>query len=247
MLTLLAGLPAPFEKSGKWGYKAAGGRVVIEPRFTVAQEFSPEGIAAVVDERGWAYIDPQGRILVRPVVVDNGPDDFEEGLARFRDGGRVGFFDKNGKIAIPAKFAFALPFSEGLSAVCEGCREQPEGEHTVVTGGKWGFIDAHGAVAIPLQFEKAEKFERGRAKVKSAGKWKYIDKKGAEVAASIGEARMEQDGTVVLQLRAESADGAIGDALLRYPPNHPKYKSILQHLGGLRKGESKPVPPWPEK
>jgi hypothetical protein len=60
---------------------------------------------------------------------------------------------------------------------------------------------------------------------------------------SIGQATMEPDGTIVLRLRAVSPK-AIGDALLRYPPDHPQYKSILDHLGGLQPGESKPVPPF---
>lgn len=60
---------------------------------------------------------------------------------------------------------------------------------------------------------------------------------------SIGEATMEPDGTIVLHLRAVSPT-AIGDALLRYPPDHPQYKAILDHLGGLAPGEHKPVPPF---
>jgi len=62
---------------------------------------------------------------------------------------------------------------------------------------------------------------------------------------SIGSATMEEDGTIVLQLRAEGSEGPIGDALLRYPPNHPEYNNILRHLGGLKKGAVKQVPPWP--
>jgi hypothetical protein len=60
---------------------------------------------------------------------------------------------------------------------------------------------------------------------------------------SIGQATMEPDATIILRLRAASPT-AIGDALLRYPPDHPQYKSILDHLGGLTPGESKPVPPF---
>ena len=62
---------------------------------------------------------------------------------------------------------------------------------------------------------------------------------------SIGSARIEEDGTIVLQLRAEGPTGLNGDALLRYPPGHPDYNNILRHLGGLKKGEIKQVPPWP--
>jgi hypothetical protein len=85
-----------------------------------------------------------------------------------------------------------------------------------------------------------------------AGEWTDIDHKGIQIVSknekdSIGSAWMEKDGTIVLQLRAEGPDGLIGDALLRYPRTHPEYKNILRHLGGLKKGEIKQVPPWPSK
>lgn len=65
--------------------------------------------------------------------------------------------------------------------------------------------------------------------------------------ASIGVATMRPDGTILLQLRAEGADGLEGDALLTYPPTDPEYENVLQHLGGLTPGQSKPVPPWPDE
>ncbi|MDP2996135.1 MAG: WG repeat-containing protein [Bryobacterales bacterium] len=248
LFAMLAGHPVPFERGGRWGYKDAAGRVVIQPRFEVAGEFSAQGLAAVVDEGGWAYIDAGGRLVIRPLIVDNGPDYFEEGLARFRRGGAVGFFARNGQVVIEAKFAFALPFSEGLAAVCQRCKKIREGEHAVVMGGEWGFIDGRGNLVIPFGFEQAGRFDHGRARVKSAGEWKSIDKKGRVVAeASIGSAWMEADGTIVLQLRAEGPGPAVGDALLRYPKTHPRYNSVLRHLGGLKAGERKPVPPWPGK
>lgn len=64
--------------------------------------------------------------------------------------------------------------------------------------------------------------------------------------ASIGSARMEADGTLVLMLRAEGPGGLRGDARFVYPPGHPKYGDILKHVGPLSPGESKPVPPWPQ-
>ena len=57
---------------------------------------------------------------------------------------------------------------------------------------------------------------------------------------------MEENGTIVLQLRADSGSGAVGDALLRYAPGDPNYSAILKYVGGLKKGQEKPVPPWPE-
>jgi len=60
---------------------------------------------------------------------------------------------------------------------------------------------------------------------------------------SIGQADMDADGTIILHLRAVSPT-AIGDAQIRYPKDHPQYKMILEHLGGLEPGQSKPVPPF---
>jgi hypothetical protein len=189
ILSVFFAFPVPFKKDDKWGYRDSRGNAVISPRFEVAHEFSAEGIAGVVDSQGWAYIDPTGRVVVRPVVVDNGPDYFVEGLARFRAGGKIGFFDKKGKVVIQANYAFARPFSEGLAAVCDSCKEVRQGEHTAVMGGKWGFINPRGVVVIPLQFEDAGSFETGRARVKTTGSWKYIDKHGAFVGTSGSDKR----------------------------------------------------------
>ncbi|MCB9543295.1 MAG: hypothetical protein H6703_12725 [Myxococcales bacterium] len=65
-----------------------------------------------------------------------------------------------------------------------------------------------------------------------------------KLPTSIGSARMEPDGTLVLTLRAEDGAGTIGDAQFRYGKDHPQYQEVLDHLGGLTPGEEKPVPPW---
>jgi hypothetical protein len=179
---LALALLVPFEKDGRWGYRDKGGKVMIQPSYEIAQEFSAEGIAAVVDGEGWAYIDTAGRVLVRPLVVDNGPDYFHEGLARFRRQGKVGFFDRRGNVVIPPGFDFAMPFFEGRAAVCEGCSEVEDGEHRSVKGGKWGFIDRTGRLAIPLQFAAAGNFKQGRARVLAGAKWQHIDRDGKTAA-----------------------------------------------------------------
>ena len=242
----------PFEQGEKWGYRNAAGKVAIQPHFSLANEFSPEGIAAVVDVKGWAYIDAQGNILIRPFIVDNGPDYFQDGLARFVEFGKFGFFNQKGQVVIQPHFDFAAFFSEGLAAYCMGCRMKAEGEYSLMEGGKWGYMDQKGKRVIGPRFEAAQKFASGKARVKLEGQWISIDKKGKSIMdknkkGAIGAAWKEEDGTIVLQLRAESPGGAMGDALLRYPPGHRQYQEILQHLGGLEKGEKKPVPPWPEK
>lgn len=64
---------------------------------------------------------------------------------------------------------------------------------------------------------------------------------------SIGTATMLADGTLQLHLVARGAGGMIGDAMITYPPHHPQYAYVLEHLGGMKVGESKSVPPFPDK
>ena len=40
------------------------------------------------------------------------------------------------------------------------------------------------------------------------------------------------------------AGAKVGDSRLVYGKDHPQYRQVLQHLGGLEPGETKPVPPW---
>lgn len=60
---------------------------------------------------------------------------------------------------------------------------------------------------------------------------------------SIGSASMAPDGIITLHLRA-TGGGAVGDGMVVYRPSDPKYREVLDHLGGMKPGETKPVPPW---
>lgn len=138
----------PFEGDGGMGYRTASGNVVIPPRFAMAFAFSPECIAAVADTSGWAYIDGTGAVLVRPHVVDNGPDPFHEDRARYVQDGKFGFIDRSARIVIEARFAYAEPFERGYAIVCADCTAISDGEHTRMVGKRWGAIDAQGHFRI---------------------------------------------------------------------------------------------------
>jgi hypothetical protein len=61
---------------------------------------------------------------------------------------------------------------------------------------------------------------------------------------SIGMATMDDDGTIILDLRAEGPNGLVGIGRLIYAIGHPQYQDVLNHVGGLAAGDKKPVPPW---
>jgi hypothetical protein len=64
------------------------------------------------------------------------------------------------------------------------------------------------------------------------------------VPPRIGSATMSADRTITLQLRAEDGRGSIGDGILVYKPSSRDYEEVLDQIGGLKPGETKPVPPW---
>jgi len=168
----------PFEKSDLWGYKNEEGKVIIEPQFVVAYDFYEEGIALVADYREWKYIDKTGATIIKPYVIDNGPDSFSNGLARFTELGKIGFFDKNGDKIVPAIYDYALPFSDSMAVFCMGCKKVFIGEHTKMQGGNWGYIDMKGFEVIPATYEEAESFNNGTARVMIKGSWFIINKRG---------------------------------------------------------------------
>ena len=57
---------------------------------------------------------------------------------------------------------------------------------------------------------------------------------------------MDDDGTIRLKLRVKER-GITGDAELIYSPTHAMYNDVFKHLNGLKPGETKAVPPWPDQ
>jgi hypothetical protein len=59
----------------------------------------------------------------------------------------------------------------------------------------------------------------------------------------IGEAWLEPNGTITMELN-QTSDGVPVHAIFTYDTKHPEYEEILQHVGGLKLGEKKPVLPF---
>lgn len=109
---------------------------------TLAPAFSSIAHAQslVQDEQGWVYVNEQGKPILRPFIYDNGPDYFEEGLARFVDKGKMGFHDQALNIQIPARYDFAFPFVDGKAEAGMDCQFTQEGEHRSVRCQHWETI-----------------------------------------------------------------------------------------------------------
>ncbi len=137
--TLLCG---PFYDEGRqaYGYRNCDGTVGIEATLTAADPFNACGIAAVLTDGGPRIINRKGETLLQPMLFDNGADPFREGLARYVEDRKYGYFDECGKIVIPARYDFVLPFEEGKSRGGYDCTFTPVppfGEHSTYECRRW--------------------------------------------------------------------------------------------------------------
>ncbi|BAZ48643.1 serine/threonine protein kinase [Nostoc sp. NIES-4103] len=168
MLTVVNLLPSiadwllPLKIYQKWGYvDQRTGKVLIQPQFDYALEFS-SGLAAVEIDKKWGYIDKNGQIVIQPQF--EWAYFFAEGMAEISINCKQGYIDTTGKIVIQPQFEEAKFFSEGLAAVR--------------IEGKFGYIDMKGKFIIQPQFDEAECFRHGLAWVEIDGQCYCIDKTG---------------------------------------------------------------------
>jgi len=184
----------PISEGEKWGYIDRDGKVVIEPQFDRAFEFS-EGLAVVWKDGVCGYIDQNGKMAIEAIFETC--EDFSEGLAVIgvRIGGMTyGYVDKTGKVIIKPRFDDARRFSEGLAFVQESLYRpkfdgSPPFPQTLKTSRevemvtpRAGFIDKTGEFVVPLSGFDATcddcYFSDGLALVHMDGKFGYIDQTG---------------------------------------------------------------------
>ncbi|MBZ4189712.1 WG repeat-containing protein [Niabella beijingensis] len=117
------------------GVKDDKGRVIIPPKGAPIMYFEPDepitdSLINLFDmdttDTGTALsfgstYNRKGKFLYRPLAYDNGPDYFEEGLARCVQKGKVGFVNEQGKIAIRPQWDWVSPFNYGYAFACNGC------------------------------------------------------------------------------------------------------------------------------
>jgi hypothetical protein len=70
------------------------------------------------------------------------------------------------------------------------------------------------------------------------------DDEDEEEDDAVGTATCLPDGTLHLMLRARGPRGELGEALKVCRPTDADYKSMVKHLGGIRPGELKRIPPF---
>ena len=65
-------------------------------------------------------------------------------------------------------------------------------------------------------------------------------------AASVGVATMLANGTILVGVPGPGGDSR-AQAVLMVEPGDSTYQPIIDHVGGLKPGETKSIPPWPDQ
>jgi hypothetical protein len=89
---------------GRWGLVDKDARWIREPEFKDITRFDPANLDLMWAQAatGWGLIRPDGTWLVDPTFSHKG--DLSDGLAAVHRGGKLGYIDRAGQIAIPLKF-----------------------------------------------------------------------------------------------------------------------------------------------
>jgi hypothetical protein len=87
-----------------------------------------------------------GSYLYDMLNIDNGPDEFNDGLIRIVKNDLIGFADAKGKVCIEPKYACAWPFGDGVAQVSLNCTKTIEYEMEKWESEEWFWIDRSGNV-----------------------------------------------------------------------------------------------------
>jgi len=195
-------------KQGLFGALDPKGREVIPCRYEQLRGFR-ENRAFYRKNGLWGVLDEEGQELSEALFPDEAmwgafsePElSFYQGFAVVFSGGKAGFANRQGRLALDFIYDDALAFREGRSAVCregqwgyidenfawvvppgfEAAGSYAQGAAPVCRDGRWGFIRSDGSWLVMPKYEQVQSFQDGYAMISSAGRKGYVDLKGHEI------------------------------------------------------------------
>ncbi len=81
--------------NGKYGFKDESGKIIIQPKYDLAWDFS-EGLAMVVLRKKYGFIDESGNEVI-PLTYNYADFSFQNGKVQVKQNGRYFYIDKTGK------------------------------------------------------------------------------------------------------------------------------------------------------
>ena len=117
----------------------------VDKAYLQTLDFKGKESISVYIEGQHFYINKSGK-KISTLTYNGEADKFSDGLARTKVNGKIGFFNKNLEVILKPQYDFAFPFHKGISEICMGCKEEEEGDESMLNGGAWKKIDRDGLV-----------------------------------------------------------------------------------------------------
>lgn len=198
-----------------YGYMDQEGRVVIQPKFTMAEPFRACGLAIAYDVDGKAgLIDKTGNYVTKP---NSAYFSYSEGLflSYSNEQNRTYAYDESGKLVFE-KEGYIGYFSDGLAAS--------------FMDNEKGYIDKTGKLVLELPYDNLTPFIDGYAAVSStySSPRFLIDKSGNDVTAAASSGfRMIQDASTQLYGFADMDGNPVFNCDFVYAEPFRDYLSIV--------------------
>lgn len=162
-------------KNGAFGMINKAGKVIFQPKWDFVTSFGWDvKICRFNNEDGKiGIVDSKGKVLVQPTWSAVGWFCEDIDIASYKQNGKWGIFNKNGKIVCPPQYDEMIVedndyIAEGLIPVCKDSL--------------WGFVDYSGKEVIKPQWKIINKFINGICIVTTQDdNISYIDKTGTEI------------------------------------------------------------------
>lgn len=129
---------AAVKQNGKWGFIDSKGTLVIPATFDNAKYFD-SGICIIQKNTDWFYINKKGEILKGAPQSDK-LFDFDNGVAFFRQSGKVGLINNKFEIVLAPKYDVIRAFENGYARAAKD--------------DKWGIIDPTGKEVVEVIYDE---------------------------------------------------------------------------------------------
>jgi hypothetical protein len=133
--------PTPFEKGGRWGLRAANGKVLAPAQYDAVYEPGPLDLAVVMQDGKFGYLNARG-VLAIPLCWDDAFDFDYGGLGIVARDGKFGLIDATGALVQPAQY-------DELDLIGD------DGDYSACLRGRWGVLDRTGTAVIACEHERA--------------------------------------------------------------------------------------------
>jgi hypothetical protein len=192
IITLFSQNPVSFkdDKTGKYGFKDANGKIVVAPVYDTTKAFE-DGVAVVgkrvtyIDYE-YGLINKTGKLIApvkyTSIYVGYGFIVVEDNIKGIE---KNGFIDKTGKMITPLKYDYVGDISSSMARVG--------------IGDKYGYIDKAGKEIIPVKYETIYSADNGVIITEKDDKPILVNKAGKETPLNFEKVGFEYYGKLLVK------------------------------------------------